>query len=218
MFFDREDAGMHLADVLREMPLRNPLVLGIPRGGIVVGAVLARELGADLDVVLARKLRAPYQPELAIGAIAESGEVYLNHLGEEAAREMPDYLQREQEYQLAEIRRRQQQFRRARPPAPVAGRSVIVADDGIATGATMLAALHVVRAEQPDELIVAAPVASPERLREIGKWCDRIVCIHAPDNFWAIGQFYEDFEQIEDAEVLELLRSFAPAHAGGPGA
>jgi predicted phosphoribosyltransferase len=209
MFLDRHDAGLQLADLLRDMPLRDPLVLGIPRGGIVIGAVLARELNADLDVVLARKLRAPYQPELAIGAIAESGEMYLNHLGEETAREMPDYLRQEQEYQMAEIRRRQQLFRGARPPAPVAGRSVIVTDDGIATGATMLAALHVVKNERPFEVIVAAPVASPERLREIHKWCDRIVCIQAPDNFWAIGQFYDDFEQIEDTEVLDLLRSFA---------
>lgn len=218
MFLNREDAGMQVAELLRDTPLRNPLVLGIPRGGIVVGAALARELDADLDVVLARKLRAPYQPELAIGAIAETGEVYLNHLGEDIAREMLDYLEQERKHQLAEIRRRQQLFRRVRPRAPLAGRSVIVTDDGIATGSTMLAALHVVRAEKPHELIVAVPVASPDRLHDVAQWCDKIVCVMTPDNFWAIGQFYEDFSQIDDAEVLELLRSFAsgpPAPGAG---
>lgn len=209
MFANREDAGTQLAELLRAVPLRNPLVVGIPRGGVVVGAALARELGADLDVVLARKLRAPHQPELAIGSLAENGEVYLNHLGEDIAREMPEYLREEAEHQLKEIRRRQQLFRRARPQAPVEGRSVIVTDDGIATGSTMLAALHVVRQEKPHEVIVAAPVASPDRLREVGRWCDRIVCLAAPENFYAIGQFYEDFSQVEDEEVVALLRRFA---------
>jgi len=216
MFANREDAGMQLADLLRDKPVRRALVLAIPRGGVIVGAALARELAADLDVVLARKLRAPHQPELAIGAVGERGEVYLNHLGDETARDMPDYLTQEVAHQTAEIRRRQQLYRRARPRASVAGRSVIVTDDGIATGSTMLAALHVVRAEKPHELIVAAPVASPERLRELTQSCDEIVCVTAPESFWAIGQFYEDFSQVDDAEVLALLRSFAagpPTHA-----
>jgi len=120
-------------------------VLAIPRGGVVTGAVLARELGAELDVVLARKLRAPGQPELAIGAIAESGDVYLNPELEGLSGEWEDYLVEERRYQLAEIARRKKLFRAARPAASVAGRSVIVADDGIATGSTMIAALKVVR-------------------------------------------------------------------------
>jgi hypothetical protein len=210
MFLNRDDAGHQLADMLRGTRLRQPLVLGIPRGGVVVGAALARELGADLDVVLARKLRAQYQPELAIGAIGENGEVCLNQLGEEVARESPDYLEEERQHQLAEIARRQRLFRRVRPQAPLADRTVIVTDDGIATGSTMLAALHVVKAKDPHEVIVAAPVASPDRLKEISRWCDKIVCLLAPENFWAIGQFYEDFAQVEDAEVVELLQSFAP--------
>lgn len=207
MFRNREDAALQLADMLRETPLHNPVVLGIPRGGVVLAAVLARELGADLDVVLARKLRAPDQPELAIGSIGENGEVYLSQLGKEIADAYPEYLAEEREHQLAEIDRRKRLFRQVRQQAPVAGRTVLVTDDGIATGSTMLAALHVVRAKKPAEVIVAVPVGSPERLEEIGRWCDRIVCLRAPENFWAIGQFFQDFSQVSDAEVVELLRS-----------
>lgn len=207
MFRNREDAGLQLADMLRDMPLHNPVVLGIPRGGVVVAAVLARELGAELDVVLARKLRAPDQCELAIGSISEDGEVYLNRLGQEIADESPEYLKEEQEYQLAEIARRKRLFRQVRPHVSVAGRTVIVTDDGIATGSTMLAALHVVKAEKAAEVIVAVPVGSPERLEEVGRWCDKIVCLREPGNFWAIGQFYQDFSQVEDSEVIELLQS-----------
>ncbi len=207
MFRNREDAGLQLADMLRDVPLRDPVVLGIPRGGVVIAAVLARELGAELDVVLARKLRAPNQHELAIGSLCEDGVVYLNQLGKEIAQEDPDYLKDEREYQMAEINRRKRLFRHVRPQVSVAGRTVIVTDDGIATGSTMLAALHVVKAKKAAEVIVAVPVGSPERLEELGRLCDRIVCLRAPDNFWAIGQFYEDFAQVEDSEVVERLQS-----------
>src|SRR5262245_64433238 len=134
MFRDRQDAGRRLAARLGEPRLHDPLVLGIPRGGVVVGAVLAEELHAELDVVLSRKLRAPTQPELAIGAIAENGQVYLGPHAESFAEMLEDYLEDESRQQIAEIKRRQQLFRPDRPPAPVAGRSVIVTDDGIATG------------------------------------------------------------------------------------
>src|SRR5512147_933122 len=142
MFRDRAEAAHLLAQRLQGRELHDPLVLAIPRGGVVTGAVLARELGAELDVVLARKLRAPGQPELAVGAIAEEGQVYLHqpiegHLGLTA-----EYVARERAHQLNEIARRKDLFRAVRPPAPLAGRSVIVTDDGIATGATMSAALQ----------------------------------------------------------------------------
>src|SRR3989304_1864618 len=164
MFADREDAARQLAEKLKDLKLHDPLVLAIPRGGVATGAVLARELHADLDVVLSRKLRAPYQPELAIGAIGEDGEVYLNHGMEAATGGAQAYLAQEREHQVGEIVRRQKLFRAVRPQAPVAGRSVILTDDGIATGATMIAALHVVKAQQPRETIVAVPVAPPDRL------------------------------------------------------
>src|SRR5262245_18115774 len=137
MFRDREDAGRLLARRLQERELSDPLVLGIRRGGVAVGAALARELGADLDVVLARKLRAPWQPELALGAISETCEVYLNPETEDLPGGSPGFLAQERRLQLAEIARRVELFRADLPPAPVAGRSVIVTDDGIATGSTM---------------------------------------------------------------------------------
>jgi predicted phosphoribosyltransferase len=211
MFVNREDAAHQLAKLLKGRELHDPLVLAIPRGGVVTGAELARELGANLDVVLSRKLRAPMQPELAIGAVAEDGRVYLNHYAQEVLDLSEDYLAEERNHQLAEIARRQRLFRGVRPQAPVAGRSVIVTDDGIATGSTMIAALQVVKVQHPREVIVAVPVASPDRLAEVRRWCDDVVCLLAPEEFWAIGQFYEDFTQVEDEEVVALLRQFAPA-------
>jgi predicted phosphoribosyltransferase len=211
MFRDREDAAHQLAQRLKGRELHDPLVLAIPRGGVVTGAVLARELGADLDVVLSRKLRAPFQPELAVGAISEDGRVYLNHYAQEVLDLTDDYLAEEQRHQLAEIARRKKLFRGVRPAAAVGGRSVIVTDDGIATGSTMMAALQAVKTQNPREVIVAVPVASPDRLAEVRRWCDDVVCLLTPEEFWAIGQFYEDFTQVEDDEVVKLLRQFAPA-------
>lgn len=205
MFYDREDAARQLAARLKGRQLQEPLVLAIPRGGVVTGAVLAQELGAELDVVLARKLRAPGQPELAIGAIAEDGQVYLNHHAAEFVDELRDYITQERRHQVAEMNRRRKIFRAARPPARVTGRSVIVTDDGIATGSTMIAALQAVRGQQPRELIAAVPVASPERLAEVGRWCDDVVCLLTPELFWAVGQFYHDFRPVSDEEVLHLL-------------
>lgn len=210
MFQDREDAAVQLAEQLKYLRLRDPLVLAIPRGGVVTGDVLARELGAELDIVFSRKLRAPFQHELALGAVSEDGDVYLNSFGEEAGADN-DYLQRECKHQMAEIERRKKLFRSVRPAATVSGRSVIITDDGIATGATMLAALHVIKNQHPREVIVAVPVASPQRLQEIRRHCNRVVCLLAPEEFWAIGQFYRDFSQVEDETVVELLRHYAPA-------
>jgi predicted phosphoribosyltransferase len=213
MFRDREDAGLRLAQRLRGREFRDPLVLVIPCGGVVVGAALARDSPADLDVVLCRKLRTPGQPEVAIGAISEAGEVYLEHHAEELTGPMEDYLAEECQLQFVLIERRRKRFRWVRPSAPVAGRSVIVIDDGIATGSTMIAALKVVRAQKPYELIVAVPVASPGGLREVARWCDKVVCLYHPRLLCSLGQFFEDFTPVEDGQVVALLREFAPAAA-----
>jgi predicted phosphoribosyltransferase len=208
MFHDREDAALQLAERLKARELQDPLVLAIPRGGVVTGALIAKAIGADLDVLLSRKLRAPGQPELAIGAVSEDGRVYLTCF----AREMPgltdDYLAEERRYQVAEIARRKNLFRKVRGKAPISGRSVIVTDDGIATGSTMIAALQIVKAQNPREVIVAVPVASQDRVGEIWSWCDDVVCLRLPESFRAIGQFYEDFTQVEDEQAVELLRQF----------
>jgi putative phosphoribosyl transferase len=209
MFRNRDDAARQLAERLRGRTFRDPLVLAIPRGGVVVGAVLARELGAELDVVLARKLRAPGQPELALGAVSETGEVYLNHHTAGCRHLIEPEVSVEREYQLHEIARRRELYRGVRPAYEVCGRSVIVTDDGLATGSTMIAALKVVCGQHPHELIAAVPVAPPDRLCEVREWCDEVMCLLAPPDFFAIGQHYTDFSPVEDAEVVALLGKLA---------
>lgn len=216
MFRDREDAAHQLADRLEGRSWHRPLVLAIPRGGVVVGAVLAARLGAELDVVLSRKLRAPGQPELALGAIAEDGLVYVNHYAQVYGEGLKQHLAAEQRRQLAEISRRKALIRAVRLPAACEGRSVIVTDDGIATGSTMIAALQTVRARHPKELVVAVPVAPPERLPEVRQWCDELICLYAPADFLAVGEFYQDFPQITEDELLALLRAAGASQARHP--
>jgi predicted phosphoribosyltransferase len=208
-FRDRADGGRQLGERLKGRKLRDPLVLAIPRGGVASGLALARELGAELDVVLSRKLRAPFQPEYAIGAISEDGQLTLNPGAAEASGASEEYLEEEKRHQLGEIARRKKLFRTVRPEAPIAGRSVIVTDDGIATGSTMIAALQAVRAQQPFELIMAVPVAPLERLEQMRRLCDESVCLLAPEDFYAVGQFYEEFNTVEDEEVVRMLREAA---------
>jgi predicted phosphoribosyltransferase len=182
----------------------------------VSAAVLAEEIGAEMDVVLARKLRSPDAPEYAIGAISETGEVYFNHAVHQVPGLSDEYVHQECQHQLQEIERRKKMFRAVRPVAPISGRSVIVTDDGIATGSTMIAALQTIRVQHPLSLVVAVPVASPDRLREVRHWCDDVVCLLTPRFFYAVGQFYENFEPVSDEEVVKLLHraSFAHEFAG----
>jgi predicted phosphoribosyltransferase len=205
MFRDRADAAEQLVARLKELPLDRPVVVAIPRGGVALGALLARAVAADLDVVLSRKLRAPEHPELAIGAIAEDGQMFANDALIRATQATPNYLAAEKEYQRAEIGRRQKIYRGSLPPIDVRDRTVIVTDDGIATGATMLAALQAIRLQRPREVILAVPVASPARLKSLEPWCDRIICLAQPQSFQSVGQFYNDFTQLDDDEVVALL-------------
>jgi hypothetical protein len=216
MFRNRDAAAHEVAQLLKRRELYDPVVLGIPRGGVIIGAMLAEELGADLDVVLSRKLGAPGNPELAIGAMGEDGQVYLEPHAADLLGPLDAYLDQEREHQMNEIARRRALLRPVCPEAPLSGRSVIVTDDGIATGSTMIAALRVARPRKPRELIVAVPVASPDRLEEVRCCCDEVVCPLTPAFFWGIGQFYQDFRQIEDEEVIAILRRFGArrVHAG----
>ena len=211
LFRDRVDAGVQLAAALERYQGQDVLVLGIPRGGVVVAAEVARRLGAALDVIVARKLGAPISRELAIGAVTADGERYLN---EDILRELgvtERYLQRVTEEEQAEARRREERFRAGRPPARVAGRTVILVDDGLATGATMRAAVRSVRRHGPARLVVAVPVGARETCEELRAEADEVVCLYQPEPFWAVGAHYQHFEPVDDATVQELLRSFAPA-------
>lgn len=206
IFNDREEAGWMLVERLRGTTMETPLVLAIPRGGVEIGAVLARGLGAELDVVLSRKLRAPHQPELALGAVSESGEVYLNHFASAMTDVGDASIEAERQRQLVEIKRRREMYRAVRPQATIAGRSVILTDDGVATGATMIASLRTVRAAGAKQIVVAVPVGAPDRIDAIRQLCDRVECLLEPQAFYAVGQFYRHFEQVPDERVVELLR------------
>jgi predicted phosphoribosyltransferase len=213
VFRDREDAGLQLAHRLACRPLHDPLVLAIPRGGVVVGAALAHALGADLDVVLTHNLCDPDDRALALGAIAETGQLHLNRRGEEVADDLEEYLVEEGRYQTAELARRKHFYRGGRPAARIEDRSVVVVDDGLATGATMIAALKAVRDRHPREVIVAVPVLASAELEAVGRWCDEVVHVLAPRWIPAIDQVYEAFPLVEDETVAELIRPFLSAAA-----
>jgi putative phosphoribosyl transferase len=213
LFDSRDDAARQLARSLHRYRDRKPLVLAIPRGAVGMGRVLADELGGELDVVLVRKLRAPYNPELAVGAIDESGWAYVAaHAASVGADE--SYLTQEKQTQLETLRKRRAQYTPHRPPLDARGRVVIVVDDGLATGATMIAALHAARAKHPERLVCAVPVAAPDSLERVRPYADEVVCLDTPEPFFAVGRFYREFEQVEDDEVIALLAA-QPQRPGG---
>ena len=206
-FRDRHDAGQRLAEALAFLKGRKDLlVLGIPRGGVVVAAEVARALGAPLDVFIARKIGAPGNPELAIGAVASSGDVVLDERLIAGLRVPADYIEAETARQRQEIARRMAAYRGDRPPPKLAGKTVVLVDDGVATGATTLAALRALRAAKPAELILAVPVGPPDTIARLSAEADQVICLHTPAWFWAVGAFYVDFSQTTDEEVVRLLR------------
>jgi predicted phosphoribosyltransferase len=216
-FRNRVEAGRLLAEELRDLCDRSAVVLGIPRGGVVVAAQLAEGLGCELDIVLSRKLRSPRNPELAIGAITEEGKVFLHEgLGPQVAGD-EGYLAEEKDRRMAEIERRRSLYRSVRPRVPLKGRRVVLTDDGVATGATMNAAVWAARREGAERLVVALPVAPESSVRALAEEADEVVCLRAPALFQAIGQFYVDFAQVADAEVVDLLRAAGQEAAGGNG-
>lgn len=213
-FRDRREAGQLLAKELTELKGQQAVVLGIPRGGVVVARELAHGLDADLDIVLSRKLRTPGQPELAMGSVSEDGRVFLNDVVVRSFGITKAEIEREKSAQMAEMARRNALFRGARLKVPLAGRIVIVSDDGVATGATTQAAIWAARYEKPGKLIAAIPVGSDETIRRLSEDVDEMVCLRTPPFFAAVGQFYVHFEQVSDEEVLEILKEEAKRESG----
>ena len=218
MFRDRKDAGERLAEMLLHLRGKKPIVLALPRGGVAVGFDIARRLGAPLDIVLVRKIGVPWQPELALGALADCAgappEIFIDERMIEALDIPADYVRDETARQLAELERRRRVYGAGRPPVEIAGCTAIVVDDGIATGATMRVALRAVRRRGPARLVLAAPVAAAQTLAGFAGDADETVCVETPKGLGAIGYYYEDFHQMSDSEVTDLLARSTAAKSG----
>lgn len=210
IFHDRRDAGQKLAARLLFLKAEsNLIVLGIPRGGVVVAAEIANALSAPLDIYLAHKIGAPFNPELAIGALTSSGDVLFDEDLIAELRLHPAELSRQVDCQRTEIARRLIMFRKDRPPLSVAGKTAVLVDDGVATGSTVLASLRALRQQTPARLILAIPVGPTDVVARLARECDQAVVLRTPEPFWAVGRFYERFDQTQDAEVVDLLEEAA---------
>lgn len=205
IFTDREDAGRQLGDRLVSHREEDAVVLALPRGGVPVGYEVARALEAPLDVFVARKLGAPGQPELAIGAVAAGGGRILNEQVVRALEVSEDWIEAVTEKELAEVGRRMRRFRGERPEPEVGGRTVILVDDGIATGMTVWAAIQAIREKGPRRIVLAVPVCAEVTAEALASEVDELISLQTPADLWAIGFWYENFHQLDDEEVVELV-------------
>lgn len=205
-FRDRVDAGNQLAERLEKAGYSPAIVLGIPRGGVVLADIVAKRLNADFDIVIPRKLGAPENEELAIGAVMEDGTSYINRYIVNALRIQQDYIEHEKAHQAEEIRRRSAMYRKP-GGYDIAGKNAILVDDGIATGATVIASARWARKHRPSRLIVAVPVAPPQSVEVLEQEADFVVVLHTPRDFASVGQFYEEFAPVSDDQVMQIMRS-----------
>jgi putative phosphoribosyl transferase len=205
LFRDRVEAGRKLAAELMKFKGEDVVVLGIPRGGVVVANEVAKALGAPLDIIVTRKIAAPGQPEYALGAVTQEGEVIMDRLAAESLGASPAYLEEEVRTKQAEVRERVGSFRGNAPYPPLAGKTVVIVDDGIATGSSVEAAVVSVKRRNPKSIVVAVPVAPSDSVERLMKEGIEVVCLEKPWGFLAIGEFYRDFGQVEESEVRRIL-------------
>lgn len=205
-FEDRREAGRKLADAVVEIELNDPVILALPRGGVPVGYEVAKRLHAPLDILMVRKIGAPGHEEYGIGALVDgaSPQVVIDEASARMVGATPEYIEREVARQLAEIERRRAAYGSGLA-IPYTGRTVMVVDDGIATGGTVKAALKALRKSGAERIVLAVPVAPRSSLNELAAWCDQIVCLVSPEPFYDVGTHYSDFSQTDDAEVIDLL-------------
>ncbi len=214
-FVDRESAGRALAQKLlkyKETP--DLLIIGLPRGGLVVAFEVARALQAQLEVFIVRKLGAPYQPELAMGAVAEGGSLLLNDAIVNFLSISRDFIEQSAKEQIIELERRQKLYRGDRAIAKITGRTVLVVDDGLATGATMKAAVRALKRKEPSKLVIAVPLGAASTCSELKEEADELICLMTPEPFSAVGSYFENFEQTTDQQVCELLQKAFDLHLG----
>jgi predicted phosphoribosyltransferase len=205
MFRNRTDAGNRLAALLHEEGVVADVVLAVPRGGLPIGRAVADELDAPLDIVAARKIGAPSNPELAIGAVASDGTVWLNEGLVDTLGVGEEYIERKRREEAEAAAAKLERYRRGRPPLGLGGKTVLVVDDGVATGATTTACLRQVREADPERTILAVPVAPPDTLLRLREEADEVFCVETPEYFGAVGAFYDDFRQVSDAEAMSYL-------------
>jgi putative phosphoribosyl transferase len=212
VFQDRHEAGRMLAEELSSFKGREDvIVVGIPRGGVVVGHEIAQALRVPLDIYITRKIGAPHNPELAIGAVASDGTLILDHQLAKRLGVSQEYIDAESKRQQEEIERRIAEYRGESPPPKLKGKVVILADDGVATGATTLASINAIRAQEPTQLVLAVPVGPRDTIASLKRQVDQLFCLHAPEVFWAVGAFYNVFDQTSDEEVKALLQKHQPS-------
>ncbi|GMR04856.1 MAG: hypothetical protein BMS9Abin23_0770 [Thermodesulfobacteriota bacterium] len=211
LYKDRTEAGHLLAGELIKYKDEKPVAVGLPRGGVVVAAEVARDLDCDLDVIIAGKLRAPLNPELAIGAVTEDGHVYLNRESMGYLHLTDDYLEEEKARRLSEVKERLEKYRTVKEKVALRGRTVILVDDGLATGATMISAVQAAHASGAAKIVVAVPGGPADTVEKISgmEEVSEVVCPLIPPLFFAVSQIYGDFRQVEDEAVIEILKSFS---------
>lgn len=208
MFRDRTDAGKRLAEILTKFKNENPIILAIPRGGVVVADEIAKNLNANLDIIVPRKIGAPGNPEMAIGAVAQDGSLYIDENLVKDLGVSENYIKKEMKKELQEIERRLKKYRKRKKYPSFKNKTLILVDDGIATGATMKAAIQFLKKQNPKKIIVAVPVAPRDTVNELEKIVDEVIVVEKPIFMGAIGEFYVDFRQVEDEEVINILKKY----------